>query len=78
MFDFDFETFFDAEFDDQDEMEREAKAYLLSKGIDLDEEKRQIERQFMDYYPNREFSGRLEQFKMRRVDDGTFIDNGYR
>ena len=28
--------------------------------------------------PNREFSGRMEDHKLKRVDDGTFIDNGYR
>jgi hypothetical protein len=28
--------------------------------------------------PNREFSGHMEDRKLKKIDDGTFIDNGYR
>ena len=32
----------------------------------------------MYFHPNREFSGKLESLKLKKVDDGTYIDNGYR
>ncbi len=35
-------------------------------------------REYMYFHPNREFSGKLESLKLKKVDDGTFIDNGYR
>lgn len=35
-------------------------------------------RSYMYFHPNREFSGKLESLKLKKVDDGTFIDNGYR
>jgi hypothetical protein len=35
-------------------------------------------RDYMYFHPNREFSGKLESLKLKKVDDGTFIDNGYR
>ena len=41
-----------------------------------EEEKKK--RSYMYFHPNREFSGKLESLKLKKVDDGTFIDNGYR
>ena len=41
-----------------------------------DEDKKK--RDYMYFHPNREFSGKLESLKLKKVDDGTFIDNGYR
>ncbi len=38
----------------------------------------QKKRDYMYFHPNREFSGKLESLKLKKVDDGTFIDNGYR
>lgn len=35
-------------------------------------------REYSYYEPNREFTGKREDEKLKRVDDGTFIDNGYR
>ena len=35
-------------------------------------------REYMYFHPNREFSGKLESLKLKKVDDGNFIDNGYR
>lgn len=35
-------------------------------------------RDYMYFHPNREFSGKLESLKLKKVDDGTYIDNGYR
>lgn len=32
----------------------------------------------MYFHPNREFSGQQEDWKLKKVDDGNFIDNGYR
>jgi hypothetical protein len=43
--------------------------------ITEEDEKR---RKYMYFHPNREFSGKLESLKLKKVDDGTFIDNGYR
>lgn len=37
-----------------------------------------LQRKYCDFVPNREYSGNLEQQKFKKVDDGTFIDNGYR
>lgn len=36
------------------------------------------QRKYSYYRPNREFSGNFESAKLKKVDDGTFIDNGYR
>ena len=41
-----------------------------------DEDKKK--RDYMYFHPNREFSGKYESLKLKKVDDGTFIDNGYR
>ena len=38
----------------------------------------QKKRDFMYFHPNREFGGKMEDLKLKKVDDGTFIDNGYR
>lgn len=35
-------------------------------------------RQYSYFMPNREFSGHMENMKLKKADDGTFIDNGYR
>lgn len=35
-------------------------------------------RAYMYFHPNREFSGHFESLKLKKVDDGTYIDNGYR
>jgi len=35
-------------------------------------------REYSYFRPNREFSGTMEEEKWKKVDDGTFIDNGYR
>lgn len=44
--------------------------------IITDEDKKR--RAYMYFHPNREFSGKMESLKLKKVDDGTFIDNGYR
>lgn len=41
-------------------------------------EEDQKRRDYMYFEPNREFSGKMESLKLKKVDDGTFIDNGYR
>lgn len=35
-------------------------------------------RSYMYFHPNREFTGKHEELKLKKVDDGTFVDNGYR
>jgi hypothetical protein len=37
-----------------------------------------LEREYSYFHPNREFSGKQEIEKFKKVDDGTFVDNGYR
>ena len=41
-------------------------------------EEDQKKRSYMYYRPNREFTGVRESLKLKKVDDGTFVDNGYR
>jgi hypothetical protein len=35
-------------------------------------------RAYSYFHPNREFSGKIEDLKLKKIDDGTFSDNGYR
>jgi len=35
-------------------------------------------RDYQYFHPNREFNGHMESLKLKKVDDGTFINNGYR
>ena len=35
-------------------------------------------REYSYFMPNREFSGDIENMKLKKADDGTFVDNGYR
>lgn len=37
-----------------------------------------LKRKYSYFHPNREFEGKNEGYKLKKVDDGTFIDNGYR
>lgn len=41
-------------------------------------EEEQTKREYQYFIPNREFSGKMEDMKLKKLDDGTFIDNGYR
>lgn len=41
-------------------------------------ETEKLQRTYCNFLPNREFTGKYEQEKLKRVDDGTFTDNGYR
>lgn len=52
------------------------KAEKLGDTIITEEDEKR--RKYMYFHPNREFSGKLESLKLKKVDDGTFIDNGYR
>ena len=40
--------------------------------------KNELRRKYSYMEPNREFSGNFELQKFKKVDDGTFVDNGYR
>jgi len=46
--------------------------------MSFEHEKDKKIRKYMYYEPNREFSGLWEDQKLKKVDDGTFTDNGYR
>jgi len=43
----------------------------------VDEEQDKL-RKYSYFMPNREFSGNMEDRKFKKIDDGTFTDNGYR
>jgi len=47
-------------------------------GKDIQTKEEYQKRAYMYYHPNREFTGRFEHRKLKKVDDGTFVDNGYR
>lgn len=48
------------------------------KGVAHVDEESQLKRKYSYLVPNREYSGKKEDQKLKRVDDGTFVDNGYR
>jgi hypothetical protein len=35
-------------------------------------------KEYSYFLPNREFTDKFEDVKLKKVDDGTFTDNGYR
>ena len=48
------------------------------KGTDHVDEEQKLQRKYSYYEPNREFTGKREDLKLKKIDDGTFVDNGYR
>ncbi|CDW83117.1 UNKNOWN [Stylonychia lemnae] len=62
----------------RDDMEEAYKDYLTSKDIPFTTQREELQRKYSYYRPNREFSGNMENAKLKKVDDGTFTDNGYR
>ncbi len=48
------------------------------KGTDFVDEEQKLQRKYSYYEPNREFTGKREDLKLKKIDDGTFVDNGYR
>ena len=54
------------------------KEIYRQNGEFYETEEDKLKREYQYYIPNREFSGRRENTKLKKVDDGTFIDNGYR
>jgi len=60
------------------ERERDIKEIMDFKGLEFQDEESTLQRKYSYYMPNREFSGKLESVKLKRIDDGTFTDNGYR
>lgn len=54
------------------------KEVAESTGEVFNTEEEKKKRAYMYFHPNREFSGKFESLKLKKVDDGTFIDNGYR
>lgn len=56
----------------------EVKAILDFKQIPHNFEEDRLQREYSYFYPNREFTGKYENEKFKKVDDGTFVDNGYR
>ena len=51
---------------------------MAFKQIGFEHERDKKIRAYSYYEANREFSGNMEDQKLKKVDDGTFIDNGYR
>ena len=54
------------------------KEILEKQGEMLITEEDIKKRTYSYYRPNREFSGDQESLKLKKVDDGTFTNNGYR
>ena len=48
------------------------------KGVAFNDKESELQRKYSYYMPNREFSGKFESVKLKKIDDGTFVDNGYR
>ena len=59
-------------------MEAEIKKVLDFKRVGYTTHEQRLQREYSYYYPNREYSGKMEDVKLKKVDDGTFVDNGYR
>lgn len=60
------------------EMEDEIKRVMEFKGEGYVTQEDKLKREYSYYWPNREFSGSMEDVKLKKIDDGTFVDNGYR
>jgi hypothetical protein len=54
------------------------KRVLEFKNMPFEYKPDSLQREYSYFHPNREFSGKFENEKLKKVDDGTFIDNGYR
>ena len=59
----------------RDEMIKEVMDF---KNVPHYDERQNLQREYSYYHPNRDFENKVEDTKLKRVDDGTFIDNGYR
>lgn len=59
-------------------MEDEIKNVLEFKRVGYTTREQKLQREYSYYYANREYSGKMEDVKLKKVDDGTFVDNGYR
>ena len=60
------------------ERSEEIREVLAFKQVQFAYKDAELQRKYSYYHPNREYSGKHENVKMKRVDDGTFTDNGYR
>jgi len=78
VFDHDFTQVEKAAHDQRVHNEEVIKEIMTFKGVQYDDEHSQLQRKYSYYEPNREFTGKREDLKLKRIDDGTFIDNGYR
>lgn len=56
----------------------EVRRIMEFKQVAWDDKEKNLQREYSYFHPNREFSGKEEDQKWKKVDDGTFIDNGYR
>ena len=61
-----------------EDIEEYVKDIQEKRNINYVTTKDELQRKYSYYRPNREFSGNMENAKLKKVDDGTFIDNGYR
>ena len=78
VFDYDFTDVEAKNHEDYVKKQDDIKEILDFKGIEFNHEESQLQRKYSYFVSNREFSGRREDQKLKKVDDGTFIDNGYR
>ena len=78
VFDYDFtevEAKTHKQYLDRNEMLSEVMEF---KGVQYNDEEKALQRKYSYYEPNREFTGKREDVKLKKIDDGTFVDNGYR
>ena len=78
VFDYDFTEVEQKSQKEHTERNEELREILEFKGVAHFDEEMDLRRKYSYYEPNREFSGKKEDQKLKRIDDGTFVDNGYR
>lgn len=58
--------------------DEEMKNKMNDMGEYYETEKEKLQRKYSYFRPNREFTGERENLKLYKVDDGTYINNGYK
>ena len=78
MLDFDYTELEAKEEKELRESDEIIKDIMEFKSMPHVDERQNKQRAYSYYYPNRDFESKLEDVKLKRIDDGTFVDNGYR
>lgn len=78
VFDYNFSELESKKQEEALQRDRDIKEIMDFKGVEFNDEESMLQRKYSYYEPNREFTGKREDLKLKRIDDGTFVDNGYR